>query len=239
MQNSLDSASSVRRYTNLVHLSDEWVDVLLAIAKITSLNEMPELSRSESTRRVAQLERPQEIARLLEVGANGVDLVNQVLHAHHAVLPKMLLDDGIVGQWPSLLVARLGISALVDQLTHAFEIGVAVCYEWFDDLEHFHRGFGQTNEDAIVDLKQAEELEGLALLGIDLVDTLDTDDEDELGFGRDVVASFLLGDAGEADLLTLGVTVLFDVGLGAFEDLRTLLLVLLRGLLAWNPLELM
>jgi hypothetical protein len=40
----------------------------------------------------------------------------------------------------------------------------------------------------------------------------------------DVVGAFLLSDTRQADLLTLGIAVLLDVGLGALEDLLTLLL---------------
>jgi hypothetical protein len=43
----------------------------------------------------------------------------------------------------------------------------------------------------------------------------------------DVVGAFLLGDAREADLLTLSIAVLLDVGLGTLEDGLALLLGLL------------
>ena len=76
-------------------------------------------------------------------------------------------------------------------------------------------------------LEKTEELESLALLGVDLVDTLDAGNEDELGLGGNIVAALGLGDASKTDLLTLVVTVLLDVGLGALEDLLTLGLGLL------------
>jgi hypothetical protein len=47
---------------------------------------------------------------------------------------------------------------------------------------------------------------------------LDADHEDELGFGGDIVGAFFLADAGETDLLTLGIAVFLDVGLGTLED---------------------
>ena len=56
-----------------------------------------------------------------------------------------------------------------------------------DKSEHLLSGLGDLNKDTVVDLEKAEELEGLALLGVDLVDTLDADDEDEAGLLRDVV----------------------------------------------------
>ena len=35
---------------------------------------------------------------------HGVDLVNEVLHANHAVLAELLLNQGVVGQGQALLV---------------------------------------------------------------------------------------------------------------------------------------
>ena len=75
--------------------------------------------------------------------------------------------------------------------------------------------------------RRRRELESLALLGVNLVDTLDADDKGELGLGRDVVAALLLGDTAQADLLALCIAVLLDIGLGALEDGLTLGLVLL------------
>jgi hypothetical protein len=54
---------------------------------------------------------------------------------------------------------------------------------------------------------------------------LDTDQEDQLGLGRDVESALLLGSAGKANLLALGFTVLLDVLLSTLEDDLTLLLV--------------
>ena len=54
---------------------------------------------------------------------------------------------------------------------------------------------------------------------------LDADNEDDLGLGRDVVRAGLLGLTSKADLLTLLVAVLLDVGLGTLEDDLALLLV--------------
>lgn len=54
---------------------------------------------------------------------------------------------------------------------------------------------------------------------------LDTDNEDQLGLIVNVEVTLLAGSAGQADLLTLSVAVLLDVGLSALEDNATLLLV--------------
>ena len=200
--------------------------MLLTVAKVTTLDVVLELAGTEATSGVGELEGPEEVGGLLEVGADGVDLVDQVLHADNAVLGKVLLDDGVVGEGNALLV-DLGVSALVDELADRLQVGVTVGDERLDDLEHLRGGLGQTDEDTVVDLEKTEELESLALLGVDLVDTLDAGNEDELGLGRDVVRALGLGDASKTDLLTLVVAVLLDVGLGALEDLLTLGLGLL------------
>jgi len=214
--------------SNLVHLADEGVDVLLTVAKVTTLNEVLELAGAETTSGVAELEGPQEVGGLLEVGANGVDLVDEVLHADDAVLAEGLLDDGVVGKSNALLV-DLAISALVDKLLDGLEVGVTVGNPGLDNLDHLGGSLGDADEDTVVDLEKTEELEDLAGLGGNLVDTLDADKEDQLVLGRDVERAILLGEAVEADLLALVVAVLLDVLLSTLEDDAALLLV---GLLA-------
>lgn len=133
-------------------------------------NEMSELSGTEATGRVGELEWPEEVCSLLEVGADGEDLVDQILHTDNAVLAKAGLDDGVVGKSDTLLV-NLSISALVDKLTNGLEVGVSVGDPWLDNLQHLKSGLGHANKDTIVDLEETEELEDLAGLGCDLVNT--------------------------------------------------------------------
>lgn len=159
--------------------------------------------------------------------------MDQILHTDNTVLAEVLLDDGVVGESNALRervrgVLDLSVTTLVDELAHSLQVGVSVCNKGLDNLEHLEGSLGQADEDTVVDLEKTEELEGLALLGVDLVDTLDADNEDELGLGGDVEGARLLGLTREADLLALLVTVLLDVGLGTLEDDTTLLLVGLR-----------
>ncbi len=123
------------------------------------------------------------------------------------------------------MLLDLSISTLVDKLADCLQVGVSIGDPWLDDLKHLKGGLGHANKDTIVDLEEAEKLENLAGLWCNLVDTLDSDDKDELVLGGDVVRTILLGQAEEADLLTLLVTVLLDVLLGALEDDTTLLLL--------------
>lgn len=198
--------------------------MLLTVAKVTTLDEVAELASAEATGGVAELEGPEEVGGLLEVGANSDDLVDEILNADDAVLAEGLLDNGVIGEGNALAV-DLAISALVDELLDALEVGVTIGNPRLNNLDHLSGSLGDADEDTVVDLEKTEELKDLAGLGGNLVDTLDADDEDQLGLGRDVERAILLGSAGEADLLALGVTVLLDVLLSTLEDDATLLLV--------------
>lgn len=131
---------------------------------------MLELPGAEATGGVGELEGPQEVVGLLEVGANGEDLVDQILHAHDAIFAQVVLDQLVVGQGNALLV-DLSISTLVDELTDRLQVGVAVGNVWVDNGEHLLGSLGQLHEDTVVDLEKTEELEDLARLRSNLVDT--------------------------------------------------------------------
>lgn len=156
---------------NLVHLADETVDVLLTVTSVTTLNEVLELAGVEAAVGVGQLEGPEEVVGLLEVGADGVDLVDQVLHADNAVLAEVLLDDLVVGEGDTLLV-DLAVTALVEKLADGLQVGVTVGDVGVDDSQHLLGGLGQADEGTAVDLEQTEQLQDLAGLGGDLVDTV-------------------------------------------------------------------
>ena len=134
---------------------------------------MLKLPRPEPTSRVRQLERPQEIARLLEIGPHGHNLMDQILDADDAEFAKVLLDDLVVGERDSLLV-NLSIASLVDEVADALYRGIAVRDVGFDYFEHFGGGFGDFDKDAVVDLEETEELHDLAGFGGHLVDTRET-----------------------------------------------------------------
>ena len=217
---------------NLVHLADETVDVLLTVTGVTTLDVVLELASAETTVGVGKLEGPEEVVGLLEVGANSVDLVDQILHADNAKLAEVLLDDLVVGEGSALLV-DLSVTTLVQKLADGLQVGVTVGNVGVDDGQHLLGSLGETNESTRVDLEQTQELEDLAGLRGNLVDTLDTDNEDELGLTLNEEAALLASNAVEANLLALSGAVLLDVGLGTLEDNTTLLLVgLYESLLA-------
>lgn len=131
---------------------------------------MLELARVETTGRVGELEGPQEVGGLLEVGADGVDLVDKILNADNAVLAKVLLDDLVVGEGEALAV-DLAVTTLVDELTDSLEVGVTVGNVGVDDGKHLSGSLVQADKDTVVDLEKTQQLQDLARLGSNLVDT--------------------------------------------------------------------
>lgn len=91
-------------------------------------------------------------------------------------------------------------------------------------LQHLQGSLGESDENTIVDLQQAQELQRLALLGIDLVDTFDANNESQLRLRRDVEAVALLGFAGQPYPFPLCVAIFLDVLLSPCEDDLSLLL---------------
>ena len=104
---------------------------------------MLELARPPAASGVRQLEGPEEVRRLavvsttctpitrhrstylLEVGANGEDLVNEILDGEDVVLAEGGLDDLVVGEGDALLV-DLAVATLVDKLAHSLQVGLAI-----------------------------------------------------------------------------------------------------------------
>merc|ERR1719337_825197 len=72
--------------------------------------------------RGVQLERPQEVGGVLEVGANRQDLMDQVLHADDAELAQGALNEVVGGDWGAVAV-DLDEPTLIDQLANRLEVG--------------------------------------------------------------------------------------------------------------------
>ena len=203
---------------------------------------MTELAGTETASWVGELEWPEEVGGLLEVWSDGVDLVDEILHADDAVLAEGSLNDRVVGKSNALLL-DLSVTTLVDKLADGLQVWETVGDPWLDNLQHLEGGLGHANKDTVVDLEKTEKLEDLAWLWGDLVDTeemlvearwvfrigvnipLDTDNEDKLVLGWNVVGTILLGETSKTDLLALSIAVLLNVLLSTLEDDTTLLLV--------------
>jgi len=100
---------------NLNHFLQELIDLIFSVAKISTLNKMVCLL-SPSSSWVVQLEWPQKVGCILEVGSNSQDLVDQILHTDDAHLAKLALDDVVRGDWGAVTI-NLHKSTLVDQIT--------------------------------------------------------------------------------------------------------------------------
>ena len=131
---------------------------------------MLKLAFMKPARRIGQLERPEEITSLFEIGSDSHNLMNEIFHADHSVFAQVRFDQTVVRQGDTLFV-DLAVSALVHEFAHGFHGWVAICDEGFDYFEHFDRGFCQFDEDSVVDLEKAEQLEDFAGFGGDFVDT--------------------------------------------------------------------
>ena len=81
---------------SLDHQPEESVDLVLPVAEVTTLNKVVGLL-SPSTSGVVQLEGPQKVGGVLEVGADSQNLVNQILHADDTHLAELSLDDVVGG----------------------------------------------------------------------------------------------------------------------------------------------
>ena len=131
---------------------------------------MSELAGTETASWIGELERPEEVGSLLEVGSDGEDLVDQILNADNTVLAEVGLNKSVIGESNTLL-GDLSISTLVNELADGLEVGVSIGDPWLDDLQHLKGSLGHANEDTIVDLEKTKELKDLAGLWCNLVDT--------------------------------------------------------------------
>merc|ERR1719327_552734 len=203
-----------------VHAADELVDLLLAVAPVTALGlSVPVALRDEATARRVELEGPEEVVRLLEGRADGVDLVDQLLHTVDAVLSKVRGQDVVVHQRNAALV-HLAVPPLVDELLHRLQVRVAKRHVRCDVLEHVDDRLVDLQEHAVVELAEAEELKDLARLRRELVDTDDTDAEDQLRLRLDEELAQRLGLATHRDEVLLSVRVLLLELLGVRLELR-------------------
>ena len=203
-------------YKGLVHASDEVVDELLTVASITTLGEVSELL-NEATSGASELEGPEEARGLSEVRSRGENLVDDILNADEAIFAERSLDDAVVSDGNALLV-DVGETALVDELADGLEGGVAESDVGLDNAEHLKNGLGQTDEDTIVELAQAQELQDLAGLGAHVVDTADTDHESDLSLGLHEERTGVLSITTSLDQLQLACAVLLSVLLSTLED---------------------
>lgn len=178
---------------------------------------MFELSSSETTVRVRQLEWPQEVVNLLEVRTNSVDFVDQVFNRQDTVLTQRSFNDRVVRQSNSLLV-DLTETSLVNQLSDGRQRWVTVGNVRFSQLDQFFSSLGQSDKNTGVDLSQSQQLHNLSWLWWDLHDTLDSDNEDQLRLSINVVGASSLGFSLGFNDRSFGISVLLGVSSSSVVD---------------------
>merc|ERR1712029_1270180 len=105
----------------LDHLLQQFVYLVLTAAEVTTFDEVVDLLPPPASRGV-QLEGPQEVGCVLEVGADREDLMDEMLHADNAKLAKSSLNQ-VVGGDGSAVAIDLDETALVHQLAYRLEVG--------------------------------------------------------------------------------------------------------------------
>merc|ERR1719159_80941 len=128
--------------------------------------------------------------------------MNHVLDAIDAILAKLFGDDLIVRQRNAVLV-HLAKATLVHQTADSLQGWVAVGNVGLHALQHVENWCVDLEEHTIADLAKAQQLQNLAGLGGDLVDTMNTNNEEQLGlwFNEEVVVR--LGFPSESNKLLL------------------------------------
>ena len=81
---------------SLNHLTEKSVDLVLTVAKVTTLNKVGSLLAPAAGRGV-QLEGPEEVTGILEVGSDSENLMNKVLNANNVELAQLRLDEVVGG----------------------------------------------------------------------------------------------------------------------------------------------
>lgn len=97
--------------------------------------------------------------------------MDQIFNRNDTIFAKTLLDELVVSQRDALAV-NLSVSTLVYKLTNAFEVRFTISDPRLDNAKHFESGLGEADEDPVVNLEKTKELENLAGLGGDLIDTV-------------------------------------------------------------------
>jgi len=134
-------------------LSDKFVDVALPVTLITALDVVLELALPPATSRVRELERPEEVGNLFEVGTDGDDLVNEIFDREDVVFSELLLDDG-VGSERQTLVFDFPVPSLADKLPHRLQVGLAIGDIWFNESQHLLCGLGDLDKHPVVNLEK-------------------------------------------------------------------------------------
>ena len=101
--------------------------------------------------------------------------------------------DGIVGFKGNSLPVDFAVASLEDKSFDGFPGGISVCDVGFDPPEHIDGGLVDSDENSVVELSQSEESHDSNDLGVELVNTSDSNNEGESGFSGYMDLSGVLG----------------------------------------------
>ena len=150
---------------------------MLSVTPVTTSGLMETVSLSdETTSWGGHLEWPEESIDLLEVWTHSEDLVDDVLSTVNTEVTQLLGDHGVVSQWDSRTI-DLEVTSLVDQLADRSERWMTEGDIWSNHSQHLRDWAVDLQEDTVVQLLQAEELQDLSWLWRHLVDTAKTGNE--------------------------------------------------------------
>lgn len=164
-----DKIVKLLKLFNLVYLVDESVDVFFMVVKVIIFDEVFEFVGMEVIVGVVEFEGLEEVGSLFEVGVDGDDFVNEIFDIDDVVFVKVFFDDVVVGEG-NVLVVDFVIFVFVDEFFDVFEVGVIVGNLWFDNFDYFSGGFGDVDEDIVVDLEEMEKLKDFVGFGGNFVD---------------------------------------------------------------------
>lgn len=225
--NSFSSPSRTQTFTllrktfKLQHLSDKFVDLVLSVAEVTTLDIVVGFLLP-STSGVVEFEVPQEVGGLFEMWAHSDDFMNQVLDTDDVELAEGLLNHLVLCDPVSLLL-DLRESSLVDQLPDCADCRISPGDEGFSQSQHVQSSLVQSDEDTVVDLSQSQKLQNFPWLGSKTIDTSDPDHEGQLGLSWNVVVAGPSSGLQLLDLVSLDSFVLTLILHSSFENLSPLL----------------
>ena len=117
-----------------------------------------------------ELEGPEEVVGLLEVGTDSPDLVNEVLNAGDTLFTENTIDNAVVGKRNARAV-NLTVTSLVDEGSNSVSGRVSISDIRLDHSDHVDGGSVESDKHAVVELSESQKLHDLLLLGWELVDT--------------------------------------------------------------------
>jgi hypothetical protein len=192
------------------------VDLVFSVAEVTSRDEVLG-NRVESSLGSRQVEGVEESVGVGEAGADSVDFVDQIFNADDVLVAQNLFNDAIVNNGSSSSLG-LGETSLVDQFSDSLEAGVSPGNVGFNNLEHVEGGLVDSEEDSVVNLSESHQLKDLSRLGVDLVDTSNSNNESKFGSRSNVEVSSSTGSSLVSQEGFLLVSVFLDVRFGLLED---------------------